>query len=345
MLGLPQLPRNLEASLRDLSSSRPDVRRASIVDLVRHAGVDPQVRSVAIARLAERLSDEAAVVRAAAAVGLGDLEATEAVPKLLVATSDDVADVRQFALNALGEIGDRRALPRLRHALSDARPDVRYQAVIAFSRVAGRSESNDRSEVDDALFTATADPDDAVAHIALRVAEERIDQGQAPDGRLVARARTLVDGERSHVAAAAAILLAKAGDERGSAVLRRIVRGERIGSDLPDKEDERAAVELAGELGMVDLVPDLERRVWGVARLVRDTCTFHARIALARMGNARAKSEILSELGSSRRDVQSAAVVSAGRARLREARARIGVIMAANVDPDLVREALSLLDA
>ncbi|HVH46076.1 MAG TPA: hypothetical protein VM925_27190, partial [Labilithrix sp.] len=203
--------------------------------------------------------------------------------------------------------------------------------------------------------------DDAIAHIALRVAEERLDAGHAPDGRLLARARTLVeprsaadagrsrtvDADRAapsaHVVLAAAILLAKAGDHRGHDIVARVVRGERIAGQAPDKEDERAAVELAGELRLEQVVPHLERRAWGVARFVRDTCPFHARIALARMGHDRARKEIMTELGSSRREVLSGAVVSAGRARMLEARDLIARLTAAAVDPELTREALERL--
>jgi hypothetical protein len=228
---------------------------------------------------------------------------------------------------------------------------VRYQAIIAFARIADAraGQGLDASEVDDALFEAASDGDDAIAHIALRVAEERLDGGRAPDGRLLARARALVDLETSkaspHVALVAAILLAKSGEERGHDLVLRIVRGERIRGHSPEKEDERAAVELAGELGLKAAVPHLEKRTWGVARFVRDTCPFHARIALARMGHARARAEILSELASTRREVLSGAVVSAGRARMAEAREAIAKLTAAAVDPELTREALAQLGA
>lgn len=359
MLGPPLLPRNLEASVRDLSSTRPDVRASAVEDLVRHARIERDVRARAVPLLTQRLTDEHPRVRAAVAVALGDLEATEAVTALLVAVEDEDPHVRQMAINALGEIGDLRALPRLRRALKDPRPEVRYQAVIAFARIADHGlASNARdaavalgaSEVDDALFEAASDNDDAIAHIALRVAEERLDHGDAPDGRLLARARALVTGAHEgkaspHVVLVAAILLAKAGDERGHDIVLRVVRGEKIGGQAPDKEDERAAVELAGELGLKQAIPHLERRAWGVARFVRDTCPFHARIALARMGHERAKREILSELGSTRREVLAGAVVSAGRARMMEAIEAIAKLTSAAIDPELTREALKRLNA
>lgn len=358
MLGPPLLPRNLEASVRDLSSDTPATRAAAITDLVRHARAEEGVRERAIPLLLRALSDGHPAVRSAAAVALGDLEASEAVASLLVALEDDDAYVRQMSINALGEIADTRALPRLRRALRDERPEVRYQSIIAFARIADRAGGLDASEVDDALFEAANDEDDAVAHIALRVAEERLDAGRSPDGRLLARARAFVDGRDEgasssgrgekvspHVALACAILLAKSGDERGHDYVCRVVRGEKIRGQAPDKEDERAAVELVGELGLKKLVPYLERRAWGFGRYVRDTCPFHARIALARMGHARATREIMEELGSLRREVVAGAVVSAGRARMTDAREPISRLTAATVDPTLTREALAQIDA
>jgi hypothetical protein len=344
MLGPPLLPRNLEASVRDIASARPDVRAAAVADLVRHARGDDAVRERAMPLLIERLQDPQPIVRSAVAVGLGDLRAKEAVTALLVAVEDEDAQVRQMALNALGEIGDARALPRLRRGLKDPRPEVRYQSVIALARVADLADSIEISEVDDVLFSASSDEDYAVSHIALRVAEERLDAGHRPEGRLLARARAIVESRGSpQVALVAAILLAKAGDERGHDLVSRVVRGERIGAEAPDKEDERAAVELAGELGMKDLAQHLERRAWGFLRFVRDTCPFHARIALARMGHDRAIKEILSELRSSRREVLEGAVVAAGRARLATARPLVEGLPDDTVDPELKCEALARL--
>lgn len=342
MLSPPLLPRNLEASLRDLDSKKPEMRAAAIVDLVRHARGDEAVREKAIPLLAKRLEDEQGMVRSAAAVALGDLDATEAVTSLLVAVDDDAPHVRQMAINALGEIGDKRALPRLRRALKDSRPEVRYQTVIALPRIA------EPSEADDALLEAMNDADIAVVHIALRVAEERLDNGHAAEHRLLTKARALVNGsgKTPQVALVAAILLAKSGDERGHELVKRAAKGEKIGNLAPEKEDERAAVELSGELGFEDLIPALEKRTWGALRFVRDTCPFHARIALARMGHEKATKEILNELDSTRREVLEGAVVSAGRGRVRSAKSKLEALRdkASNdLDPELLREALAKL--
>lgn len=338
MLGPPPLPRTLEASLRDLGSAKPEVRASAIQDLVRHARADESLRDRARSLVEARLEDPHPGVRSAAAVALGDLSAADGLPKLLLAVDDDDAHVRQMAINALGEIGDARAAPRLRRALGDPRPEVRYQAVIALTRV-----SEDQAEIDQAIVRATRDDDDAIVHIALRLAEERIDEGHPAGDELLTRARALRESPSAHVALVAAILLAKAGDRAGHDLVLRVVKGEKIHGQAPDKEDEQAAVELAGELGMKAAVPFLERRAWGLGRWVRDTAPFHARIALARMGHPRAIREILADLESGKRDVVSAAVVAAGRARIAEAKDVIARLSAIAVDPDLVKEALARL--
>ncbi len=332
--------------MRDVSSERPEVRVSAIADLVRHARLSDAAHARAVPLLAERLSDPHAAVRSAAAVALGDVGAHEAIPALVVAMEDADGHVREMAINALGEIADSRALPRLRRALRDARPEVRYQAVIAFTHIAERAEGLETSEVDDALFDAVSDPDDAIAHIALRLAEERLDAGHRPDERLLVRARALVSENSeasSSVTLVAAILLAKSGDRRGHPLLLSLVSSGRIHGESAAIEDERAAVELVGQLGLEEATPYLVRRAWGVTRWFRDTCAFHARIALARLGHARARAEILRELRSKRSEVLSGAIVSAGRARMVEARDILEALPASSVDPELRREALAAL--
>lgn len=336
MLAPPPLPRTLEASVRDLDSAKPEVRASAIADLLRHATADEDVRARAIPLLQKRLDDEQSKVRAAAAVGLADLSAKDAVPALLRAVDDDDAYVRQMVLNALGELGDERALPRLRRALTDKRPEMRYQAIIAFARLA-----EDPDELGRALLAATNDDDDAVVHIALRIAEERLDAGKPASPLLVTRAKALLDSASPHLALVAAIFLGKSGDGAGNALLLRVVRGDKIKGQAPEKEDERAAVELVGELGLTEAELHLVKRAWGVMHFVRDTCAFHAKIALARMGHSRAIKEILADLESTRPDVLGGAVVAAGRARLVEARPRLDALPAGAVDPELVTEALA----
>lgn len=249
---------------------------------------------------------------------------------------DEDAHVRQMALNALGEIGDPRAEKRLERALTDARPEVRYQAVMAFSRVA-----KDAADVERALRRALGDEDDAIRYIALRLAEDR----RSKDEGIVSRAKDLLGDSNPSVSLAAAIYLAASvGDERAKETVAGVVRRGMRGAE---KLDEQAAVELAGELRMTELTKDLERRAFGLARHVRDTHAWHATIALAAMGHARATASILKDLDSVRKETRQAAVVAAGRARLDAAREKLERLAAAakksDTDRDLVAEALARL--
>jgi hypothetical protein len=339
------LPRSLEASFRDLGSDKAATRASAIRDVVRHAGHDDAARARAIPQLERVLQDDAvAEVRAEAAVALADVAAHEALPVLLVAIEDDDAHVRQMALSAIGEIGDARATSRIERALRDPRPEVRYQAVIAFARVA----KDTPPVVTAALLRALDDGDSAIRYIAMRVAEERL----AADGEVAGaaaideKAEQLVDGLDPALAVVAGIYLARLGRARGRAIVLDVVAESR---STPELEDEQACVELAGDLYIADALPHLERRAWGARRVLRsvlawgagdrNSCSWHAVIALARLGHERARAEILADLSSRRRERREAAVVAVGRARLSEARAVLETL-GESVDAALVREAL-----
>jgi hypothetical protein len=341
------LPRNLEASFRDLGSERVSTRVSAIQDVVRHALRSDATRGRAIPQFAKALrGDSSAEVRVAAAVALADVVAQEALPALLVAVEDDDGQVRQMALSALGEIGDPRASQRLERALGDGRPEVRYQAVIAFARVA----KDDGAAVATALSRALDDHDAAIRYIAMRVAEERLAIDADPEptrsAAIAASAEQLVEDPDDALAVVAALYLARLGRPRGRAIVLDVVAERR---STPEIEDEQACVELAGELPLDDAIPHLERRAWGTRRLVRTllswgagdgaSCAWHARIALARMGHERARAEILADLASWRRETREAAVVAAGRARIGEARDLLETL-GESVDAALVREAL-----
>ena len=347
------LPRTLEASLRDIGSTKASVRVSAIGDLVRHAARSDDVRARAIPLLEKTLrDDEAAPARGAAAVALADMGAHEALATLLVAVEDDDDHVRQMALSALGEIGDPRASQRLERAMRDPRPEVRYQAVIAYSRVC----KDDPAALAAALTRALDDADAAIRYIAMRLAEERLadvlavssEAVPAPfrEGSLAHRIDQLVDSPDEATAVVAGLYLARLGRQRGYDVVLDVVAERR---KTPELEDERACVELAGELLLRDALPHLERRVWGSRRVLRtffswgagdhSSCSWHARIALARMGHEAARAGILADLSSWRRETREAAVVAAGRARVAEARSAIENL-GGSVDAALVREAL-----
>ncbi len=342
MFRAPPLPRTLEAALRDLGAEKPAVRAASLRDLVAYAGEGgPGATRERVVRALQKAlrDDDAPAVRAVAATALADAGAQEALPDLLVAVEDEDPLVRQMAIAALGELGDPRATERLRRALADDRAEVRFQAVMAFPRVSASAEASI-----DALLHATRDEDAFVCHIALRMTDE-VRDGGPPDERVLARARALLAHTSAEVRVASAILLAlqRPVDPRATRVLADVGRGE---LRTRDHEDEAAAIELCGELGLTVAQAGLEKRAFGgLLGLRRDPFAWHARVALARLGHERACRDILREIGARDRDVCTLAVAAAGRAHLAVARERILALRGdeARADPHAVAEALTAL--
>ncbi|WP_437966729.1 HEAT repeat domain-containing protein [Sorangium sp. So ce260] len=336
MFGPAPAKRTFEAALRDVASQKPAVRVEAVSDLVPYAAT---AREQVLRAIEGALrTDGHAAVRAAAAIALADTKAVEALPTLLLAVEDVDPNVRQMAITALGEIGDVRATGRLRRALSDERPEVRFQAVIAFPRVCAQP-----ADALDAVMQATHDDDPLVCHIALRMFEELGESSGELPPPCVARARALLGHASPLVRATAAVVTARFGDPAGHAVLVEVVGGKLRGVD---HEDEAAAIELCGELGLSASLSALERRAFGLRLgLGRDPLRWHARVALARMGHERAIREILSELGAWDRHRRTLAVAAAGRARLAAARAAIAAMRGdeRKADQGAVEEALAAI--
>ena len=141
---------------------------------------------------------------------------------------------------------------------------------------------------------------------------------------------------------AAALLLASWQDRGGEAVILEVVEGKLRPHEL---QDEIAAVETAGALGLLGAIPALERRAYGMGRFLKEQCSFHARVSLARLGHERARTDILEGLRAWTRVSRDEAVVAAGKARLEEARGLLEALrrQPERVDTTLVRDALEAL--
>ncbi len=284
------------------------MRASAAGDLAEHADAHPDA---VVAALARALDDEHADVRAAAASALGDAGARAAVEALVRATEDVNAFVRQMALSALGELADERALPCFERALASETPSDRFQAVMGFSRTSKSSE-----RVRGVLLDATRDPDHLVRHIALRMAEERGSDAEPVETAFVERARAMLDDDSDVVRVAAAIVLGRVGRRDGAPILCDVVQRDII---TTEHDDEAAAIELCGELGLTAAREALEKRAFGrVILLTPDPFAWHARVALAAMRHPRAVRWVLDELTSWTRERRTLAVAAAGRARLRE---------------------------
>jgi HEAT repeat protein len=337
MFGIRSLPRTLEAALRDLRHAKNETRISALRDLVRLSETSDRAR--ALSALCEVLASDAELhVRAAAALALGDAGAKESREALLAAAQSGPVQVREMAIAALGEIADpddQPVLSLLEAARADAAPELRFQALIALNRLA-------RSTLLERLVDASRDLDAEVRQIAFRLAEEQVADGVALPEPLRMRARAALRDDVPSVRLAAAILLARVGDACGSDVIRAVVeRKDRVAS----LEDEQAAIELSGELQISDARPALSRRAFGFFGLFRDPLAWHARVALARLGDPQAKAAILRGLSAFTRDARTIAVAAAGRARLREAYPILRGMTPAQADPETVAEALAELEA
>ncbi|MBW2453017.1 MAG: HEAT repeat domain-containing protein [Deltaproteobacteria bacterium] len=340
LLGRGASGRSLAAALRDLADPEPIVRAGAATDLARYA---VRHRDQVVAPLVKTLCDEYPKVRAAAALTLGDCGDAETVEPLLerLADEEEEARVRLGLLTALGEIGDARATEGVAAALTDDAPAVRFQAVIAFARVCA-----DHDEAIATLLEASHDDDPLVCHIAMRVAEEvGIGDDRSEDGavapQILARAVELLDHDSDVVRIVAAIIAGRAGRPDGRDILLAAAIGELCTSEA---DDEFAAIELCGQLGIEEAIPYLELRAFA-GLLNRDRFAWPARVALAALGNARAITWLLKELEAWTFARRTVAVAAAGRARLAQARPLLEAMRnkPSRAEPDAVEKALAAL--
>jgi HEAT repeat protein len=340
MFGPKPLPRTLRAAERDIGDKKLDVRLSAVRDLARLAS-GPERREVVVA-LARALEDASPAVRAEAAVSLADADARDCLGALVAASEDAHVRVRQMVTLALGELAgpnDREARRAIERALGSDAPEVRYQALIAMYHV------TDAAAVP-RIVDKLSDADGLVRHIAYRLLEEHAFESAEPralPSDVLARAEKALADASPAVRLAAAIVLAKSGNAAGHAPIVEVVNARKPGVE---KDDELAAVELAGELGLEAARPGLERRAWRLTRLGRQRFTWQARVALARLGDARAKESILRGLAAWTRDARTLAVAAAGRARLAEARPLLLEMRGDELraDPHAVREALDEIE-
>jgi HEAT repeat protein len=336
MLGLPPLPRTLAAALRDVRDARREVRLSSQRDLVRHARGDS--RNEAIAGLVQSLvSDEDPDVRAEAAVALADANAHEALDALLEAAFGLKLRVRQMALLALGEVapqGHAEVFRVLESAWRAPEAPLRFQALVALHHVGAPLR-------DGLLFEALVDDDPEVRAMAFRIADECWAETALPDD-VLEQARSGLTDPSPGVRLCAALLLGGHGNTDGASVLLQAVDGSLgVGTDA----DRQAAVEMVGRLRVPGAARALNRCAFGPFGARRDSLAWHARVALAKLGDQRAKDAILRGLRAWTRDGRTLAVVAAGFAGLTEAKAAILAMRGdpQRADPDAVTEALEAL--
>jgi HEAT repeat protein len=334
---LSPLPRTLPAALRDVGSKKAEVRVSAVRDLGRLAQVEPGEPAVTeLERVL--LGDLSPAVRAAAAEALADAHAEASTSALLRALGDQHPRVQELALLALGEVCDRRdsrVLRAVEQALDSAAPELRFQALVALGRLRGRLSTEN-------MLRGTRDQDPHVRYIAWRVLEEQwleTPPPETPPESVLMRARAALRDDAGSVRLVAAILLGRSGERAGERILVEAVSSGR-GTEEP--EDDLAAVELVGDLGLAEAKPGLRRRAFGLFGSSRQRTAFQARVALAKLGDEQAIRAILDDLGSGSRDRRSLGVAAAGQARLAQARDLVAAMRGneARADQATVTEAL-----
>jgi len=336
MLGLAPLPRTLAAALRDARHEKPAVRASAMADLVRLSRGGESEAAGELLRLLEQ--EPVDQLRAKAALCLADAEVRSARDALLASFENDRAPgVRQFAILALGELGepgDAGVVAVLEGALREAEAPIRFQALLSLHQL--RAE-----RAPEAIAEAMTDPDPEIRRMSFRLAEaEFADRGLPELAR--ARARAALDGAHPAVKPAAALALAQCGDTSGEGILIELIHGRPRGVSF---EDQQAAIALAGELGLQTATAALERRAFG-GFLLRDLLAHDACVALARLGNARARAALIRDLGGLGFRRRTRAAEAVGRARLHEARPALEALASSpsRADPEIVKHALELLD-
>lgn len=323
------------------------MRLSALADLVRWAQTGE--REPCAARLLALLeADPDVEVRAAAALACADASLREGLPALLRAIASGPPRVAQMALVAIGELGsasDTDALAAVRAALAHDAPALRFQALVAAGRLLPLEELAVH------VGAALADGEAKLRYIACRIVEERFfaeADGVAPgaDESRLALARELeprLSDSDADVRIAAAVLLAPRGSMAARAVLVKALNARRSFAHV---DDEQAAIELCAELALDAARPGLSARAFGGAWLGSSPLAFQARVALARLGDERAKQHIVRGLSSWSRSVRAQCVAAAGLARLEAARPRLLEMRRDEraVDARSVAEALLALD-
>lgn len=330
------LLRTIDAALRDLQDPKPAVRRSAVADLARL--VDTADRERAVSGLVAALrTDGDPAVRANAAVALADGAVGTSLDDLIDAAKDSDVRVQQMAVLALGELspkGHVAAQNAVAAALVAERPELRFQALIAARRLGF-------GDIEGLLRKALTDQDEKVRYLSLRLLEEHRAQKSALEPQTRSVVLHCLEDAVDAVRVAAAMLLAPEGLERARELLAEAIN---LAIRLPAPEDEQALLEMAGELRVHPAIPGLRRHRSGRFGLVPGRFAWHARVALARLGEEQAIREIQRGLRAWSRDSRSLAVAAAGLAGLKQARPVLEELARTDAaDADALSEALGRL--
>ncbi|MFL5566389.1 MAG: M56 family metallopeptidase [Gemmatimonadaceae bacterium] len=223
-----------------------------------------------VSALIERLQDEDADVRRAAAHSLGNLKDSRAVPGLIGALKDSDPKVRAAAAEALAEFEDSRAIAPLVALINDPSTDVKQTALDALSHFEDGVPSA-------AVIRLLGDPDPEVRHKAAHLAGKLRDRSATPAlARLVGdpsvdvrQAAIEAIGELKDPTAASAVMPALA-DAKADVRQQAMNTLEELRAPIPeatliglmrdpDADVRQQAAHLAGERSIIGAIPTLRR--------------------------------------------------------------------------------------
>jgi HEAT repeat protein len=337
----PPLQRTLPAALRDLASQRAEVRASAARDLAVVGRESPDASAVALEPL---LRDPSPAVRGEAALALGALGSRTHVDALRALLEDADTTVRQYAVMALGQVGGEEALRVLEQALREAASDVRFQVLLAIAAMEPRRGFEVGLE-------ALGDEDVWIASEAALLLGELLSEGrdeaqswctEACRARAREALRERLEGASGRVALCAAMALARLGDERGRERIVAFLQGTLAIESSDDHVELRLqAIERLGELGGPGAAEALAPLAW---RLIGSVEREHARAALARLGDARAKEKVLAQLRAWSGVGRAMGLAMARAGRVREAVPDIvALARAGRVDPVAAVDALAAI--
>jgi len=221
----------LDVILARFDDGEPVVRQLAIIAVARMG--DPR----AVEPLRQALSDTRPDVRFQAAVSFAELCPNEALSALRPLVEDEDPEVRASAASAIGTLTQEGAADVIAPLLSDATAHTRADAALALAALGD-------SRAGPVLLEALDDPE---RRFAAAAALGEIGYGEAVEALARITSRLLAP---LSLKAAAGAALARMGDPRGASALRGVLRALR-------GDGRSYAAELAGELGLVELAPDI----------------------------------------------------------------------------------------
>jgi HEAT repeat protein len=325
--GPAALPRSLDAALRDVTSRKVQVRRSATRDLGAHVASAARARVVQVLEeLAEQDGD--IEVRAQAVLAMADGGAHEAVGKIVQLAKVAAPRVRQMALLALGELANPDSLDAIDAALAatgSELPALRYQGLVTLRHLHGFGAVA-------VLASRLTDSDDEVRWVAIRLLDElSVEDANQPDTarpidetiRQVSPAlRSAMQDPNLRVATAARLLLARWGDTKAIEGLTAVLSDKSSGMD---EQDELVAIRLTARWRVTEAKATLQKRAW--PRFLEGPATFAARLALAQLGDERARQSILDDLHSASPAKCARAIEPVGSLGLVAGRARLKVLL------------------